>query len=124
MDRLDIYDPQEPWASLHREVFDTLPQAMRLAIQHNQARIQTLIEAAVEEEFGKEALKDLRPTSGFRSYRGNKKAGGKPNSDHLLGCARDFAAVGVFRDQFVFSLSGCYKVIKSKNCWHVSIIGG
>lgn len=121
MFRLSVYDDKEPWKSLHEKEFVKLPQPLRSAIEIIQHKIQYEVEQAVINQFGVEALKDLKPTSGFRSYAGNKKAGGVVNSKHLLGCARDFSRCGMFRNNFIHDTSNL-RVIPSKG-WHVELIG-
>ena len=113
MNRLDIYDGKEPWNSLHKKEFDRLPLPTQLSIEACQKKIQIEVEKAVIKEFGEKALSKLKPTSGYRSFKGNKKAGGISNSGHLLGVCRDFSRTGIFWDKFVRS-NTYIQVIKSR----------
>lgn len=107
----DIYDPQGQGAT--KEEWEALPLAVRA---HT-----TLLQQALQSEIDRENPRQFRPSSGWRSPRGNRAVGGVHNSDHLKGLARDFVRVGGCRN-CPPRVGGSFQVIRSKGCWHVRII--
>lgn len=112
MERIDVFDPKGKGCS--DAAWEKLPSAFRLFVQGVQMRIQNEVE--------KENPGEFRPTSGFRSIPGNFLVGGKPNSRHLCGCARDFVRMAGGLGDHPPRVGDGFRVIRSDGCWHVEVI--
>lgn len=97
----------------HEEAYKKLPKSFQYFI----SCIQKKIQKAVEKKFP-QAI----PTSGFRCHKINQKYGGKSNSLHLFGLARDFYSLyPITQDKICPTL----QVFKSKkNVYHVQLKRG
>lgn len=89
-----------------QKVYNRLPIEIRTAI----SIVQNRIEAAVLRKYPNAVA-----TSGFRSGCYNRDCGGKPDSLHLWGCARDYTLRSLGDDPCIEGMT----VIKSQLCWHV-----
>jgi len=92
------------------QAFKELPSVLRLVIRQTQQKIQESIETSNPGRL-------VKATSGFRAYQTNERWGGKKNSLHLFGFARDFKIdLGEDKPLTVPEFLECFL---SKGCWHV-----
>lgn len=110
MNAQSIYDCAGEDGVNNKACFVSLPSPLRLVVKQTQVKIQQAVESF-------NPGRKIQPTSGFRAPVVNLKHGGKSNSLHLWGFARDFR---YYDDEPTpFNVPDFLECIKSKNCWHV-----
>lgn len=103
----DIFDPNGG----HQDEWDKKTTKEKTKIATLQKSIQVLVDA-----FNTGLYK---PTSGWRSVRGNRACGGHPRSRHLSGHARDFVPRSGVCSRRAPKLPDGFRVVRSPLCWHV-----
>ncbi|EKD83300.1 MAG: hypothetical protein ACD_39C00758G0002 [uncultured bacterium] len=94
----------------NKALYKSLPYPLRLVIKQTQQKIQQAVEI-------NNPGRKIQPTSGLRAPATNARNGGKSNSLHLFGFARDFRYYDDEPQPFI--VPDYLECIKSNNCWHV-----
>lgn len=123
MNLYDVFDSVGIDGIDNKNAFDKLPVQLRYFIDSTQRQIVDRVKKKVEDLYGKDGIRDLVKTSGFRSIKTNTRCGGVADSLHLFGCAVDFAKKGIFKDKFI-PLCCNLELIDSGACWHVQLKRG
>jgi len=105
-----IFDCNGQDGKENKALFESLPSPLRLIIKQTQQKLQQAVEI-------NNAGRKIEPTSGFRASSTNTRHGGKGNSLHLFGFARDFRYYDDEPEPFI--VPDYLECMKSKNCWHV-----
>lgn len=111
----DVFDP----VGGHDDEWKRLPETIRGTIKALQEGIQNSIDYSNPGKF--------RPTSGWRSDKGNRSNRGMVGSLHLWGAARDFVPVDSAYRLPPVVRSDRLQVVRSPKtgkfrCWHVQLI--
>lgn len=119
----EIFDSRGIDGLDNKKAWDKFPKILKYFISSTQKMIYDKIERNIVEHYGKDRLKDLVKTSGFRSIPTNNRVGGVVDSLHLFGCAIDFAKVGFFKNN---PIPVCCELecLDSGSCWHVQMKRG